>query len=61
MKFLLELILERSDDSELQEVTLMSCNKHNDTILTLLLKNHEVFRDSRQTYFKIFRLSILFQ
>ena len=39
----------------------MSCNKHNDTILTLLLKNHEVFRDSRQTYFKIFRLSILFQ
>lgn len=54
LKFLLNLILERNTDANLQEVAILNCNKHNDSILTLLMKNHEVFRETRQLFFKIF-------
>ena len=32
-----------------------SCNKHNDSIFTLLMKNHETFKEARKLFFKIFR------
>eukprot|EP00092_Neocalanus_flemingeri_P005491 GFUD01005921.1.p1 GENE.GFUD01005921.1~~GFUD01005921.1.p1 ORF type:complete len:1477 (-),score=243.09 GFUD01005921.1:84-4514(-) len=54
LKFLLNLIYENSSDSSLQEVAILNCNRHNDTILTLLMKNYEVFRETRQIFFKIF-------
>ena len=72
LKFLLNLILERSSDTALQEVekfvqqtlafiflplfqvAILAQNKHHDSILTLLMKNHEVFRETRQLFFKIF-------
>ena len=54
LKFLLNLIYEHSSDSSLQEVAILNCNRHNDTILTLLMKNYEVFRETRQVFFKIF-------
>ena len=70
LKFLLNLILERSSDTALQEVenfcnkhtfifhpfqvAILAQNKHHDSILTLLMKNHEVFRETRQLFFKVF-------
>ena len=36
------------------QVAILAQNKHHDSILTLLMKNHEVFRETRQLFFKIF-------
>ena len=52
LKFLLQLVLERSGEPGLQEAAILACNKHNDSVLTLLMKNHEVFRETRQLFFK---------
>ena len=40
--------------SSLTQVAILAQNKHHDSILTLLMKNHEVFRETRQLFFKIF-------
>ena len=62
LKFLLQLVLERSGEPGLQEAAILACNKHNDSVLTLLMKNHEVFRETRQLFFKeSFRHQIEFQ
>ena len=54
LKFFLNMILEKNTDVILQEVAILNCNKHNDTILTLLMKNNQVFREAMQLFFKIF-------
>ena len=54
LKFFLDIILERSDDVILQEVAILNCNKHNDSILTLLMKNNELFGETTHIFFKIF-------
>jgi len=54
LKFFLNLIIEKNTDVILQEVAILNCNKHNDSILTLLMKNNEVFRETMQLFFKIF-------
>ena len=45
-KFFLEVILENKSDEDLYEVAVFNSNKHNDTTLTLLMKNYDVFRDT---------------
>jgi hypothetical protein len=37
-----------------QEATILTTNRHNDTLFTLLMKNHEVFMETRQLFFQIF-------
>ena len=54
LKFFLDIIHEKSTDIILQEVAILNCNKHNDSILTLLMKNSEVFRETIQLFFQIF-------
>ena len=46
LKFFLEVILENKSDEDLYEVAVFNSNKHNDTTLTLLMKNYDVFRDT---------------
>lgn len=54
LNFLLSLVLDRPDDVALQEATILTTNRHNDTLFTLLMKNHEVFLETRQLFFQIF-------
>ena len=54
LSFFLNLIHEKNTDVILQEVAILNCNKHNDSILTLLMKNNEVFRETMQLFFRIF-------
>ena len=54
LKFLFEVILENKSDEALFEVAVFNSNKHNDTTLTLLMKNHDVFRDTIGLFFTIF-------
>jgi hypothetical protein len=41
-------------DTHAQEATILTTNRHNDTLFTLLMKNHEVFMETRQLFFQIF-------
>ena len=54
MKFFLKMILEHNSDETLQEIAVFHSNKHNDTILTLLMKNNEVFRETMGLFFTVF-------
>lgn len=54
LKFLFEVILENKSDEALFEVAVFNSNKHNDTTLTLLMKNYDVFRDTIGLFFTIF-------
>ena len=54
LKFFFEVILENKSDSGLFEVAVFNSNKHNDTTLTLLMKNYDVFRDTMGLFFRIF-------
>ena len=54
MKFFLKMILEHNQDETLQEIAVFHSNKHNDTILTLLMKNNEVFRETMGLFFNVF-------
>ena len=54
LKFFLEVILENKNDEELFKVAVFNSNKHNDTTLTLLMKNYDVFRDTIGLFFMIF-------
>ena len=54
LKFLFEVILENKSDEAVLEGAVFTSNKHNDTTLTLLMKNYDVFRDTIGLFFKIF-------
>ena len=54
LKFFFEVILENKSDEDLYEVAVFNINKHNDTTLTLLMKNYDVFRDTIGLFFMIF-------
>ena len=54
LKFFFEVILENKSDENLYEVAVFNSNKHNDTTLTLLMKNYDVFRDTMGLYFQVF-------
>ncbi|XP_023331306.1 uncharacterized protein LOC111703561 isoform X3 [Eurytemora carolleeae] len=55
LNFLLCLVLDQvHQDTSLQEVTILNQNRHKDTVFTLLMKNHEVFLETRQIFFQIF-------
>ena len=54
LKFFLKMILEDNSDETLQEIAVFHSNKHNDTILTLLMKNNEVFRETMELFFTVF-------
>ena len=54
LKFFLKIILEDNSDETLQEIAVFHSNKHNDSLLTLLMKNNEVFRETMELFFTVF-------